>query len=199
MKENISPEEKLLRLIRGEKELGESQSKSKFTPQRSSRIKPVPSKRYGIEHVKKIFFGIFLISLAYLVIILVFNLVPKRAILVSIPTEEVEIEEGEIKQQVKPFDFYLEATNKKQIFSSESPEITKPTETGDLRGTELIRELNLLGIISGEDPQAIIEDKKIHKTYFLRKGDFVSEFQVEEIGEGKVTLSHQGQKFDLFL
>lgn len=199
MKENISPEEKLLRLIRGEKKSEESRGGSKSVPQKELRIKTISSERYSIEYGKKIFFGIFLISLAYLLMTLVFNFVPKKTILVSPPPKEIEIEEEKIEQQVKPFNFYLEAIDRKQIFSSESPEITKPAETGDLKGTELIRELNLLGIISGDDPQAIIEDKKIHKTFFLRKGDFVGEFQVEEIGEGKVILNYQGQKFDLFL
>jgi type II secretory pathway component PulC len=64
-------------------------------------------------------------------------------------------------------------------------------------GTELMKEINLLGVISGANPQAVIEDKKSGKTYYVTEGQMIGDFQVEEIGYGKIILNYNGQKFEL--
>jgi len=48
-------------------------------------------------------------------------------------------------------------------------------------------------------PQAIIEDKKEQKTYFLETGEMLGSLRVEQILEEKVTLSDDGEQFDLVL
>ena len=57
--------------------------------------------------------------------------------------------------------------------------------------------LNLLGIVSGEDNQAIIEDKNLKKTYFLYKGDSLSEMKVLDITGNSVILDYKGEKIEL--
>ncbi len=64
---------------------------------------------------------------------------------------------------------------------------------------QAIQDLNLLGIVSGDNPQAIIEDKKSQKTYFLKKGDFLGDFELKDIQKGKVILDLSGQQFELSL
>lgn len=59
--------------------------------------------------------------------------------------------------------------------------------------------VGLVGIITGDNPQAIIEDKKAQKTYYLNKGQSFDGYVVEEILEGKVTLDYEGKKISLFL
>ena len=65
--------------------------------------------------------------------------------------------------------------------------------------TDLVKQLNLVGIIAGENPQAVIEDKNTQKTYYLNKGQFLGEIQLEDILEGKIIINHKGQRFELYL
>ena len=62
---------------------------------------------------------------------------------------------------------------------------------------ELAKDLNLLGIIAGDDKQAIIEDKKTKKTFFLYKGDSVGEFRVYDVRENAVILDCRGERIEL--
>jgi type II secretory pathway component PulC len=112
--------------------------------------------------------------------------------------EKIAPQEAEPVQEVKPYEFYLEGIKSKQIFSSAS----RPEETArpaSAASADLIKGINLVGIISGDRPQAIIEDKIMQKTYYVAKGQFVGAFQVEDIQEGKVILSYRGERFELYL
>jgi hypothetical protein len=64
-------------------------------------------------------------------------------------------------------------------------------------GKELISGLNLLGIITGSANQAIVEDKKTDKTYFLYQGDVFGDFKVFSISTTGVILDYQGEKIEL--
>jgi len=64
-------------------------------------------------------------------------------------------------------------------------------------GTELAKDLNLLGIVKGNDDQAIIEDKQSNKTFFLYRGDSIRDFKVLDIKEKKVILDYKGEKIEL--
>lgn len=60
-------------------------------------------------------------------------------------------------------------------------------------------QVGLVGIIAGDNPQAIIEDKKAQKTYYLNKGQSFNGYIVEEILKDKVILDYEGRKISLFL
>ncbi len=62
---------------------------------------------------------------------------------------------------------------------------------------EILGNLNLLGIISGENNQAIVEDKTLKKTYFLYKGDSFGDLKVYDIKESSVILDYNGEKIEL--
>ncbi len=70
-------------------------------------------------------------------------------------------------------------------------------ESSRVSKSEMLQDLNLLGVITGDDNQAIIEDKKTKRTFFLYKGDNFREFKVDDIKEGSVTLDYQGERIDL--
>lgn len=188
--DNISPEEKLLRLIRGEKK------QEKGLPIIKQGASALILKNISMQ---KIILVIFAFSIIYLVINFIYPLVGLNKI--KLPqVEQKNITESEIepKSETKPYEFYLEGTKGHQIFtspvSSETAEKSSTTANADL-----VKDINLVGIISGENPQAIIEDKKIQKTYYVTKGQFIGELQVEDIQEGKVILDYKGQKFELYL
>lgn len=64
---------------------------------------------------------------------------------------------------------------------------------------ELVKDLNLLGIIAGDRDQAVIEDKSIGKTFFLYKGDSFGEFTVSDIKESGVILRYKDESIDLYM
>ena len=57
----------------------------------------------------------------------------------------------------------------------------------------------LSGIIGGDQPQAVIEDKKEGKTYFLNVGDTLGDLRIVAITEGKVTVAVGDEQADLNL
>jgi len=62
---------------------------------------------------------------------------------------------------------------------------------------EILGNLNLLGIITGDNNQAIIEDKTLKKTFFLYKGDSIGELKVYEIKNSVVILDYKGERIEL--
>ena len=62
---------------------------------------------------------------------------------------------------------------------------------------ELVKDLVLLGIITGDEDQAVIEDKSGEKSYFLYKGDSFKNFTVYDIKESRVILDYKGEKIEL--
>jgi hypothetical protein len=100
-----------------------------------------------------------------------------------------------------PFTYYSEGLGARNIFSpvlKEEPANQPPGEQGpkleDVKG-----QLNLLGVISGAPPQAIIEDKRTQKTYFLNKGATFDDIEVGDILDNKVILNYKGKQFELVL
>ena len=62
---------------------------------------------------------------------------------------------------------------------------------------ELVKDLSLLGIVTGDDNQAIIEDKKANNTFMVYEGDEFKGFTVHDIKEGFVILDYKGEKIKL--
>ncbi len=57
----------------------------------------------------------------------------------------------------------------------------------------------LSGIIGGDKPQAVIEDKRQGKTFFVSEGETLGEMCIVKIEEGKVTVSVGGEQAQLEL
>ena len=64
---------------------------------------------------------------------------------------------------------------------------------------EILGNLSLLGIITGDNNQAVIEDKTLKKTFFLYKGDSIGELKVYEIKNSVVILDYKGEKIELII
>lgn len=195
MRNNISPEEKLLRLIRGKKQP---------TPTTAPLNQPKPVKSLSLKKylslldIHKIIPVAFVLACIYLIISLVYPWPGLRKIalpkLVAKETQEAPVQP---KQEVKPYEFYSQGIKDRQIFGSQAQESTgRPASAVNL---DLMKNINLVGIISGENPQAVIEDKKTQKTYYVTKGQFIGEFRVEDIQEGKVIIGYGGQRFELYM
>lgn len=207
MKDNLPPEERLLRLIRGQKKsripaLAEGNLNA-FVPAK------IPQGSIGQKQVSEfakylprininilILIGL-VVSSAYLLNAFAQPLLAaKKAIFLSEKPQDAiaEFPEPIKPAEIKPYDFYTQGIKSKQIFG---PSAQLALESNVTVGANLIKDINLLGVISGDSPQAIIEDKQALKTYYVTKGQLIGEFQVENIGDGKIILNYRGQKFEL--
>ena len=70
----------------------------------------------------------------------------------------------------------------------------KVTSARILDATETLK---LVGISWSNDPDAIIEDTKDTKTFFVKTGQKIGEVKVQAIFKDKVVLSYQGEETEL--
>lgn len=212
MKDNVSPEEKLLKLIRGQKKEDAAIGKKSPVVAVLADIDLKPNLRSGaftsskqllsLSSVTKVIWVVFAISCVYLIGSFIYPLFGLKEIKFSgLPEDEVAMPQVELKQGQKPYEFYLEGIRGRQIFTSASTQ-NQQQLTKDLPGevnSDLIKDITLVGIISGENPQAVIEDKKTQKTYYVTKGQFIGEFEVKDIQKGKIILNYKDQKYELYI
>lgn len=97
----------------------------------------------------------------------------------------------------RPFVYYLEMVQRRNIFSPIGLEEVKKPEIKEEDLSKMVEDLILVGISWGKEPIAMVEDKKIKKTYFLRKGDAINQFKVDDVAENKVILGYNGCKLEL--
>ncbi len=106
--------------------------------------------------------------------------------------------QDDLKADVRPFLYYLEMVQRRDIFSPvKLMSAENPQEEAKKLLSELVKDLKLVGISWGKDPEVIIEDKKDNKTYFLKTGDTISKFKIDVILKDKVILESDGQKMEL--
>jgi len=107
--------------------------------------------------------------------------------------------EAAVPEKRKGLDFYLQGTRSRQIFVVAQEDRAALPQVAKVQAGELLKDINLTGVFSGSDPQAVLENKKTQKTYYVTIGQSIEGFLVEDIQEGKVMLSYQGEKFELYL
>lgn len=133
------------------------------------------------------------VSLVYLIAVVFFPY--KNYHNVTAPSISVKSSERPAEAALKEYSVYSQAIQSKKLFFPES--VTNVADVGQSSG--LSEQFNLVGIIAGDSPQAVIEDKKANKTYYLYKGASFNGTVVEDIGSGKVILDCKGERVSLVL
>lgn len=206
--QDISPEERLLRLIRGKHQ--------KTSPKSEGTTKPVlpPTKKedksFSLARMSEYFsFNQINQRLLLVLIILAVYLLgdlliasPKKIEQKVLALEQVKIKAAEISPEItaptaEPVAYYTQATKAKNLFTATGPEAEQERPSASF--LEIVSKLKLQGIISWPNPQAIIEDSKTQQVYFLSPGDYMGEIQLKEILQGKVKLNYYGQEAELAL
>lgn len=191
MSADIVPEEKLLKLIRGQKKQPTSAPMGAgFSLPLSFAIRP------AWLSINKIILLLFILSIGYLLFNLAYQAFGLNNIeLLRIKNSKFIDSSVEPKLEIKPYEFYADKVKNWQVFG-----MTSGMETSGVRNTapsDLVKDINLVGII--DDNQVVIEDKKAGKTYYLAPGQFIGEIQVEKILDRKVILNYKGERFELYL
>lgn len=225
MKENLSPEERLLHIIKGankkEKPPLVKAGLDEAGLPKALKERVVPSgKSIGFElkygSHRDIARKIFILKRVNigLLIALCFFIAGIAAIIKNLrgmqiadihredETPENNLPENSEEPKTTPYAHYADIITKKELFKIAREELKKNTGKDvlpQINPLEVLSNYSLSGVVSGQAPQAIIEDKKLRKTYFLSKGQSLGEFKIDDILEGKVILDFKGQKFELSL
>jgi hypothetical protein len=93
---------------------------------------------------------------------------------------------------IKPLDVEMNLEPEMDI-----PDLSGKQPVKRVYADDIKKNFALLGIITGDSNQAIIEDKTIKKTFFLYKGDTIGDMKVEDIKNNMVILDCQGEKIQL--
>ena len=138
------------------------------------------------------------LALAVFVLSDIFLLLQRR----SMPAAE---EQGPPKNKdftvnkIVPLSFYQDAVNKRKLFGGHTVKEVKIAGNEDASISQIASNLNLSGIIAGDTPKAIIEEKKEHKSYFLKEGESIGDVKLNKISDGKVIMEYKGTGFELVL
>lgn len=145
-------------------------------------------KAQGSLRLKKelrIFTKINILLIVLLIVILVIFLIDILTFDYKIPELDIDLVEPEAS--ILPVSNNSEKDVDKDIVESD---FSIPIK-------ELAKDLNLLGIVTGDDNQAVIEDKGTKKTFFLYEGEELREFTVYDIKESSVILDYKGERIEL--
>jgi type II secretory pathway component PulC len=147
---------------------------------------------------KKIIIFILSLSSIYLLIVFIYPWYGlKKLTLPEIIQEKNTLSEEAPGKAVKPYDFYLQGIGSRTIFDSGlSVEQAASLSNANV---DSMKDIKVVGIIAGEKTQAVIEDTKFNKTYYVAKNQVIGEMRIEDIAEGKVIISYQGKLFDFSL
>ena len=97
------------------------------------------------------------------------------------------------------FEDYQKLINAKSIFAPPVVQTGKAVAQEGPGLNELIKDLRLVGIMPGEMPQAIIEDRKNNQTLFLKEGDMINDIEIKSILAGRVVLARNDETVTLSL
>jgi len=97
--------------------------------------------------------------------------------------------------------YYLDMIRQRDIFSmgnkaesSGKPALTQgPSE----KIVEAVKDLRLVGISWSNDPDAMIEDGKALRTFFVKRGQMIGDIKVQAIFKDKVVLDYGGEEIEL--
>ena len=104
----------------------------------------------------------------------------------------------------KAVSYYLEKIGERDIFQMGAAQkvtgadgIQTQMKVTSARILDVAENLKLVGISWSSDPDAIIEDTKETKTFFVKTGQKIGDVKVQAIFKDKVILSYQGEETEL--
>jgi hypothetical protein len=108
---------------------------------------------------------------------------------------------GELREKsvMKKLDYYLDRVRVRDIFTMGATARLDETEAAgpSAKATEAVQNLRLVGISWSDDPDAMIEDIKALKTFFVKRGQSFGDVKVEAITKEKVILRYGQELIDL--
>ena len=208
MVNDLTPEERLLRLIRGKtkrpKMTSHSETQAKIGAPRSSGLAMILNKFYRLSRIftfnriRMTLSIVIILSVGYLIFELVIPQPSLELEKLTSANRDVKMDKAPIEfSSSRPYSYYSQQIDTRDIFNA--PFLSGgviDASSGSSLGSEFSN-LSIVGIVLDKVPQVIIEDNKDKKTYFLNKGDYIGEIKIEDILEGKVIISYAGEEFEM--
>lgn len=192
MDSEILPEEKLLNLIRNEKQNGVGQD---FKTQRNTESHVEKKKRASLLlAINRLLLLSVLLLLGYFGhdFFIKEEKISDDLVDIGIESKVMPSEPAVFFYEPKPFLDYEELFQKRDIF--EQPQETVEVEPVRV---DLLKNFRLVGIVLGETSEAIVEEIQNKRTLFVREGDYIDEMKVLSIKEGRVILTYQEEELEL--
>jgi hypothetical protein len=110
-----------------------------------------------------------------------------------------EMKPLEIGSLLKSASYYLEKARGRNIFMmSKSIVSSGPAPASSQKILEVAQNLKLVGISWSDDPDVMIEDTKIQRTFFLKKGQVIeNDIRLKAVFKDKVILSYGTEEMEL--
>lgn len=196
------PEERLLKLIRGKEP--QPAMPVVFTPSQDAGVLKVESSDVSQQTMRWSSIVIGLLSLmliAEIVLIIMEALKPIPYVVIPvIPKSRQVIDVGVQKEREALMSIADSAARQIFIAPVVAVKAAVKDDRPSLAVSSLSARLSLLGIVSGESPQAIIEDSQTKKTHFVSEGQHVAEgARVKEIADSSVILEVADETIELTL
>ncbi len=144
--------------------------------------------------------GVFLlaVSLASTVTMSAVNAKNVRAVHLKLK-EGAKVSVTPVASRLQELSYYIDRMRERDIFKmgKKKEEAPAPSGAPSSAFVSATEHLKLVGIAWSSDPDAMIEDTKFSKTYFVKRGQMIGEFKVEAIYRDKVVLSYEKEEVEL--
>ena len=219
----ITPEKQLLKLIEGSTPQGslrtaaiKHQSLSLFSFNawlgRFSFLKGNLKGKFNITSLSQLdvklvnnilFFCVFLLTIYFisnlLVSIINFKKMPDLKFTIQASVNSANLQENQVLKKAAAY--YLEKVRARDIFkigAKKDSSAGKPNNNAPSAKTiEATQDFKLVGISWSNDPDAMIEDTKAMRTFFVKRGQMIRNVKVQAIFKEKVVLSYEGEEVEL--
>jgi len=100
---------------------------------------------------------------------------------------------------LKSNSYYLEKISQRNIFKIGARKTagSESASADTSKIMELTQNLKLVGIAWSDNPDAMIEDSKAQRTFFVKKGQMIGEIKVKDITRDKVVLTYDNEVWEL--
>jgi len=205
MDKDLTPEERLLKLIKSPKP--EAEDKGAGVESGEPVVEKIHKGQRPIKMDVNVN-GILTVALAAVLIVGIGGLILKK-VFFSQDIQNISVEKtlsaSKVKQnpntpKTKSFSHYSSQIKKRQLFKplvAQRPKTIK--QEPEVKIEDLAKTLKLMGIVDGNPPQAIIEDSKTKQTHFVSEKDKIGKLTVGEVKNGRVILKLEEQTFNLSL
>jgi hypothetical protein len=156
-------------------------------------------KQINIKTVNALFFALTVILTLYYINGITVSLRKVNNIKLGnfVPAKDSSSSVSKETSLLKPFSSYLETVKKRDIFRMGQKLALENSEVISSKAAEASQTLKLVGISWSAFPDAMIEDTKAGKTFFVKKGQMVNDFLVEAIYKEKVVLKYGAESIEL--
>ncbi len=208
MDKEVSPEGKLLSLIRRKKDAAPSGDTDKNSPSGTKTSLPLRVSQGGAKaggDVLKLTNRLLVVPILALAGTIAVNYFSARD---NEPASENKEPKAKKKKEhnikidltlpkQRPFSYYQKKFEERDIFLSPWDKPQDSSAAPAAVEQDLREKFTLVGIILDQDPKAVVEDNASHETYFLSKGDSVADASVEAIEESRVIFLFNGERVEL--